>query len=58
MTSAQRALPDALACWNAGDLDGYLGLYDDGIRLYGTERFSQADMLGLLVQIGAVAAPA
>jgi predicted ester cyclase len=136
MTPAQRALSDALECWNAGDLDGYLGLYDDRIRLYGyspepmtktevrgfyeqifnafgtpaldfnetlwerdactirftmtgrhvdafmgvpatdlpitlpgitilhfdgaqvIERFSQADMLGLLVQIGAVPAPA
>jgi steroid delta-isomerase-like uncharacterized protein len=130
------ALDGALERWNAGDLDGYLALYDDNIRLHGyspepmdktevrafyelifaafdspsltfddvlwdeercairfvmtgqhhgefmgvpatgaaislpgltilhftgdrvTERFSQADMLGLLVQIGAVPAPA
>jgi steroid delta-isomerase-like uncharacterized protein len=136
MPGPQQALSAALACWNAGDLDGYLSLYDEGIRLHGyspepmdkvqvrgfyeaifrafdtpqlefhevlwdgqaciirftmtgrhvdefmgvpatgthitlpgitilrfrdgrcVERFSQADMLGLLVQIGAVPAPA
>lgn len=136
MAAAQEALSTALACWNAGDLDGYLTLYDERIRLHGyspepmsktevrafydgifrafgrptlefhevlwsggacsirftmtgrhvgeflgvpatgtsialpgitilhfegervIERFSQADMLGLLVQIGAVPAPA
>jgi predicted ester cyclase len=129
------ALSAALDSWNAGDLDGYLRLYDEGIRLHGyspepmgkaqvrgfyegifsafdtpklsfdevlwdgdvcairfavtgrhvqefmgvpatgtaitlpgitilhfrgdrvIERFSQADMLGLLVQVGAVPAP-
>jgi steroid delta-isomerase-like uncharacterized protein len=129
-------LSAALESWNAGDLDGYLSLYDEGIRLHGyapepmgkeqvrgfyegifkafdtpklafdevlwdgetcairftmtgrhvnefmgvpatgtaialpgitilhfrggrvIERFSQADMLGLLVQVGAVPAPA
>jgi hypothetical protein len=25
----------AVACWNTGDLDGYLTLYDDTIRLHG-----------------------
>jgi len=132
----QQALSAAAARWNAGDLDGYLTLYDEGIRLHGyspepmdkvqvrgfyqgifrsfdspklefhevlwdgdtcairftmtgrhtsefmgvpatgasialpgitilhfrgdrcVERFSQADMLGLLIQIGAVPAPA
>jgi predicted ester cyclase len=136
VTSPQNALSAAQASWNAGDLDGYLSLYDDDIRLHGyspepmrkdevrgfyagifsafdapklefhevlwdgpactirftmtgrhigdfmgvaatgteialpgitilhfqdsrvVERFSQADMLGLLVQIGAVPAPA
>jgi predicted ester cyclase len=136
MPVPQQALSAALACWNAGDLDGYLSLYDEGIRLHGyspepmdkvqvrgfyegifrafgtpqlefhevlwdgqactirftmtghhvddfmgvpatgtpialpgitilhfrdgrcVERFSQADMLGLLIQIGAVPAPA
>lgn len=136
MPGPQQALPAAYDSWNAGDLDGYLRLYDEGIRLHGyspgpmdktqvrgfyqsifsafgtprlsfdevlwdgdvcairftmsgrhvqefmgvpatgttitlpgitilhfrgdrvTERFSQADMLGLLVQLGAVPAPA
>ena len=136
MTGPHEALSAALDSWNAGDLDGYLRLYDEGIRLHGyspepmgkpevrgfyggifsafdtpklpfeevlwngdtcairftmtgrhvqefmgvpatgatitlpgltilhfrgdrvIERFSQADMLGLLVQLGAVPAPA
>jgi predicted ester cyclase len=136
MSTPAQALSTALASWNAGDLDGYLTLYDDHIRLHGyspepmskhevrafyqgifgafdtphlefdevlwdgdacairftmtgrhvaefmgvpatnipialpgitilhfegervVERFSQADMLGLLVQIGALPAPA
>ena len=134
--SSQDALAAAHASWNAGDLDGYLRLYDETIRLHGyapesmgkdevrgfyaaifaafdapqldfheihwdgaactirftmtgrhvgefmgvpatgtdialpgitllhfagervVERFSQADMLGLLVQLGAIPAPA
>ena len=136
MPAPQEALSAAVESWNAGDLDGYLRLYDEGIRLYGyspepidkaqvrgfyegifsafgtpklrfeeilwdgdactirftmtgrhvrefmgvpatgttitlpgitilhfrgdqvAERFSQADMLGLLMQIGAIPAPA
>jgi predicted ester cyclase len=136
MPTPQQALSAAVDRWNAGDLDGYLQLYDEGIRLHGyspqpmdkvqvrgfyegifrafdtpklefhevlwdgdacsirftmtgrhvdefmgvpatgtaialpgitilhfrgdrcVERFSQADMLGLLIQIGAVPAPA
>jgi predicted ester cyclase len=136
MSGPHEALSAALDSWNAGDLDGYLRLYDEGIRLHGyspepmgkaqvrgfyegifsafdtpnlsfdevlwdgdvcairfamtgrhvqefmgvpatgtpitlpgitilhfrgdrvIERFSQADMLGLLVQLGAVPAPA
>jgi predicted ester cyclase len=136
MATPQEALAAAQDRWNAGDLDGYLELYDDSIRLHGyspepldkaavrgfyeaifaafdrpqlefhevladgdalscrftmtgrhvdefmgvprtdreialpgitilrfrgdkvVERFSQADMLGLLVQLGAVPAPA
>jgi steroid delta-isomerase-like uncharacterized protein len=136
MPEPREALSEALASWNAGDLDGYLRLYDEDIRLHGyspepmgkaevrgfyqgifsafdtprlvfdevlwdggvcairftmtgrhvqefmgvpatgtaitlpgitilhfrgdrvIERFSQADMLGLLVQVGAVPAPA
>jgi hypothetical protein len=77
MTTPQDRLAAAHASWNAGDLDGYLELYDDAIRLHGysaeatirftilhfdgdrtIERFSQADMLGLMVQMGAIPAPA
>ena len=136
MSPQSDALSVAVAAWNAGDLDGYLELYDDDIRLHGytpepmnkiavrafyesifaafdspplefhqtlwdgdactirftmggrhvaefmgvpptnteitlpgitilhfrservIERFSQADMLGLLVQLGAIPAPA
>lgn len=136
MRTPREALSSAHDRWNAGDLDGYLSLYDENIRLHGyspepmgkaevrgfyeeiftafnkptldfheilwdgeactirftmtgrhvaefmgvaatgidialrgitilhfegqrvVERFSQADMLGLLVQIGAVPAPA
>ena len=136
MPTPREALSAAKDSWNAGDLDGYLRLYDESIRLHGyspepmdktqvrafyegifsafgsaqldfeevlwegdactirftmtgrhvgefmgvpatgteialpgitilhfdgervIERFSQADMLGLLVQIGAVPAPA
>ena len=136
MSTAQEALAAAYESWNAGDLNGYLSLYDEGIALHGyspepmdktqvrgfyeaifaafgapqlefhevlwngdvctirftmtgthvdafmgvpatgtdialpgitilhfrgdrvVERFSQADMLGLLVQLGAVPAPA
>ncbi len=136
MPTPQEALSTAIEHWNAGDLDGYLTLYDEGIRLHGyspepmdkvqvrgfyeqtfrtfdtpklevrevmwdgdacairftmtgrhvaefmgvpatgtsialpgitilhfrgercVERFSQADMLGLLIQIGAMPAPA
>jgi predicted ester cyclase len=35
MSPAERALSVARECWNAGDLDGYLGLYDERIRLHG-----------------------
>jgi hypothetical protein len=35
MTAAQDTLAAAHASWNAADLDGYLELYDDRIRLHG-----------------------
>jgi predicted ester cyclase len=35
MSTAQEALDRAVDAWNAGDLDAYLRLYHDGIRLYG-----------------------
>lgn len=34
-TTNRTRLETAIARWNAGDLDGYLDLYDDTIRLYG-----------------------
>jgi predicted ester cyclase len=35
MMSAREALNRAVESWNAGDLDGYLRLYRDDIRLHG-----------------------
>jgi hypothetical protein len=35
MSTPPEALFAALAHWNDGDLDGYLTLYDEGIRLHG-----------------------
>ena len=35
MTTPQQRLDAARDAWNAGDLDGYLDLYDEAIRLYG-----------------------
>lgn len=35
MTTPRDALAGALGRWNAGDLAGYLELYDERIRLYG-----------------------
>jgi predicted ester cyclase len=35
MPTPQQALSAALERWNAGDLDGYLWLYDEGIALHG-----------------------
>jgi predicted ester cyclase len=35
MATAQEALTRAVDSWNAGDLDGYLELYRDDIRLHG-----------------------
>jgi predicted ester cyclase len=35
MASAREALSKAIESWNAGDLDGYLELYHDDIRLHG-----------------------
>jgi predicted ester cyclase len=41
MSTMRTAFDRAIANWNAGDLDGYLELYDDGIRLHG---YSEAPM--------------
>jgi predicted ester cyclase len=35
MPTPQQALSGAIERWNAGDLDGYLSVYDEGIRLHG-----------------------
>ncbi|MFO1126735.1 MAG: ester cyclase [Methylocystis sp.] len=35
MPQMKAHLDRAVACWNGGDLDGYLTLYDDSIRLHG-----------------------
>jgi hypothetical protein len=35
MPTRQEALSAAYESWNAGDLDGCLSLYDEGIRLHG-----------------------
>jgi predicted ester cyclase len=35
MATPQEALDAAQTSWNAGDLEGYLRLYDDRIRLHG-----------------------
>lgn len=35
MATPQQALSAAMERWNAGDLDGYLSLYDEQIRLHG-----------------------
>jgi hypothetical protein len=35
MTRTERALLQAVACWNAGDLDGYLALYAPQVRVHG-----------------------
>ncbi|MEA2409471.1 MAG: hypothetical protein QOC77_32 [Thermoleophilaceae bacterium] len=35
MTTPQEALTKAVDSWNSGNLDGYLQLYDEGIKLHG-----------------------
>ena len=35
MPTPREALEDAYAGWNAGDLERYLAMYDEGIRLHG-----------------------
>ena len=60
MATPQAALAAAYESWNAGGtaiaLPGITILHFRGDRV--VERFSQADMLGLLIQVGAVPAPA
>ena len=53
MPMPQEALTTALDRWNAGDLDGYLRLYDDAIRLHGysPEPMGKAEVRGFYEQI-------
>ena len=48
MPTPQEALSTAVDCWNAGDLDGYLRLYDDAIALHGytPEPMGKAEVRG------------
>ena len=48
MPTPQQALSAAFERWNAGDLDGYLSLYDEGIRLHG---YSPEPMDKIQVQV-------
>jgi len=53
MTANMDMLNHAISRWNAGDLDGYLGLYDDGIRLHGytPQPMNKAEVAGFYRQI-------
>ena len=53
MTISQDALAAAQACWNTGDLDGYLELYDETIRLHGyaPEPMDKAEVRGFYAAI-------
>jgi predicted ester cyclase len=53
MPTPQDALSAAFDRWNAGDLDGYLALYDEGIRLHGysLEPMSKAEVRAFYEEI-------
>ena len=53
MTTPQDRLGAARASWNAGDLDGYLELYDEGIRLHGyaPEPMGKPEVRGLYGEV-------
>ena len=53
MPGPNEALSAALDSWNAGDLDGYLRLYDEGIRLHGysPEPMGKAQVRGFYAEI-------
>ena len=55
MTANMDKLNHAIGRWNAGDLDGYLDLYDDGIRLHGytPQPMNKAEVAGFYRQIWA-----
>jgi predicted ester cyclase len=53
MTTPQDVLAAAHASWNAGDLDGYLTMYDDRIQLHGytPEPMGKAEVRAFYEQI-------
>ena len=53
MTSNLDMLDHAIGRWNAGDLDGYLNLYDDSIKLHGytPQPMSKMEVTGFYRQI-------
>ena len=53
MTANMDKLNHAISCWNVGDLEGYLGLYDDRIQLHGyaPEPMNKAEVGGFYHQI-------
>jgi predicted ester cyclase len=55
MPTPQDRLSAALAGWNAGDLDAYLELYDERIRLHGysPEPMTKAQVRGFYEQVHA-----
>ena len=58
MATAQEALTNAVDRWNAGDLDGYLKLYRDDIRLHGysPEPMGKEEVRGFFAPYGEYAA--
>jgi steroid delta-isomerase-like uncharacterized protein len=53
MATPQDALSAAHASWNAGDLEGYLELYDERIALHGyaPERMGKAEVRGFYAAV-------
>ena len=53
MPTPKEALQSALAAWNAGDVDGYLALYDEGVTLHGytPEPMSKAEAREFYVNV-------
>jgi ketosteroid isomerase-like protein len=53
MATPQDALSAAHASWNAGDLDGYLELYDERIALHGyaPEPMGKAEVRGFYAAV-------
>ena len=55
MSASETAVRTAIGRWNAGDLDGYLELYDPAIRLHGyaPQPMDKAAVAGFYRMIGA-----